>query len=206
MWPATCGLSSPLHSFLPPQRAAPRALEQETTRKPKRDMIRKAVVNLRLLTRTQELCHSERPHSTRFAHATTIQRIASSLVNPSPAPRAEPAAVVDRGGTGSGFVVETGPATSPIPTTLAPGSRKTGVRAPNVATSAASNGAGNAWPTARVIGVSEADPVGGNGGGNSSNRCYWALDDAQEARRGRFVAQPHPPQTMEVGQYASQVE
>lgn len=162
-------------------------------------MFRKAAVNLRLSARVAELCHSEQPYSPWVGHATTIQRLTSTLANLSPSSRVATTAVVDRGGgTGSGFAVEAD-AIPTLKTGSRTGSTKTAVGATNAATSAASNGAGNVWSTARVIGVSEADAAGGEGGGSSSSRCYRAMDDAEEARSERFVAEVGPPQTMEVG-------
>lgn len=173
-------------------------------------MIRKAATSLRLSTRVAELCHSEKPHTTRFGHATIVQRLTSSLVNPSPASReATSAAVADGGGsTGSGYT----PIPACLTTTSTTGPKKTADHATRAATSAPSNGAGKAGSTARIIGVSEADAAGGGGSGgggagNSSNRCYyWASDDAEQARTGRFVAEPGPPQTTEVGRDASRVK
>lgn len=153
-------------------------------------MIRKAASNVRLSTRVAELCHSAHGLGT----ATTTRRLTSTVITPIPVPRAEISAAADRGGR---FSVEAEPASSPIPT-MTTGSKKIGVRPASSAASAAANGAGSAWSTARVIGVSEADASGVNGGGGPSKRCYWALDDAEQARSGRFIAEPGPPQTMEV--------
>lgn len=173
-------------------------------------MIRKAANNLLCSTKVvPELCHSEQAHKTRFCPTTTTQRLISSFVNPSPESRAVKPAIVDNSGTGS--AVEADPATAdtcrPMQTVnkSANGSGKRGVRAASASSSAASHDAGDRGSTARIIGVSEAVAAGGRGGGGgSSKRCYWALDGGWESRSGRFVAEPCPPVTMEVGQDTSQ--
>lgn len=155
---------------------------------------------LRLSTpATMELCRSQRrSHTIRFGHATVWKQWpASSFVRPRGVARTVVTGAVPDVVGGGGAGKASNPSSTHTPTmttTTTLRSIKTGAGA------GAGISTGAVGSAARVIGVLQAAAtgVGGSGeGGNSSNRqLYWASDDPE----GAFVAEPGPPQSIEVGE------